>query len=195
MTSPVLEARLRPPLCHGGFTLLELMLSLAMLGLLLSLATPSWSHWIQRQKLEMASRELQSVLAQWRRMSLDTQQPVRLSLYPAPSPDGTPPHQCVLIHTGSPTDCRCSPEVQDLPATSCRSPAQRLQDWVVRHADGLTLAGNVGSLRMDPRLGTVTPTGTLSLKGTGDLEVKHIVNVLGRVRVCSDARIGGWPAC
>lgn len=183
------------PSSRAGFTLLEMMAGLAMLGLLLSLATPSWNAWIQRQRLETASRELQSLLAQWRHVSLDAQQPVRLSLYTASGSNGSTTPQCAVIHTGAWADCRCAPDPAGRPRSSCQLPAQQLSEWVLRREDGLALSANVGSLRMDPHLGTVTPSGTLSLRGPGELEVRHVVNVMGRVRVCSDARIGGWPAC
>lgn len=178
-----------------GFTLLEGMIAVALLSLLLSLATPSWSSWIQRQRLEIASRQLQSGLAQLRRLSLDAQQPVRLSLLTSPTFPGGTSAQCVVLHTGTPTDCLCSADGRGEPVATCKAPARRLSTLSVGRKNGLTLTGNVSSLRMDPRLGTVTPTGTLTLTSSGELEVKHIVNVLGRVRVCSDARIGGWPTC
>lgn len=185
---------MRKCLSCAGFTLLEVVTAMAILGLLLTLATPSWSRWIQRQKLEIASRQLQSGLAQLRRLSLDAQKSVRLTLLAAPAVAGSA-SQCVVLHTGAPTDCRCTVDASGTPEAACNDPSQRLSVLTFRREEGLSLVGNVSSLRIDPRLGTVTPTGTLSLRGTGDLEVRHIVNVLGRVRVCSDARIGGWPTC
>lgn len=47
---------------HRGFTLIELMVTLAILGVLLSLALPSFRTFIGQQRLKAASFELQSAL-------------------------------------------------------------------------------------------------------------------------------------
>jgi type IV fimbrial biogenesis protein FimT len=48
----------------------------------------------------------------------------------------------------------------------------------------------------DPMHGTSTPTGTVRVVGAGGHEVRHVINVMGRVRTCSPApALPGYRAC
>jgi type IV fimbrial biogenesis protein FimT len=62
----------------------------------------------------------------------------------------------------------------------------------------LQLRANVGSLRVDPRQGTITPTGSIDLAGLGSdtLALRHVVNIMGRTRRCTPAAtLAGVPRC
>lgn len=48
--------------CTRGFTLVEMMVTITILVIALSIAVPSMSNWINRQQLKTASHTLQSVL-------------------------------------------------------------------------------------------------------------------------------------
>ena len=49
--------------CTQGFTLIELMIGIAILGILLVIAVPSFSRLLAEQRLRTASSELRNTLA------------------------------------------------------------------------------------------------------------------------------------
>jgi type IV fimbrial biogenesis protein FimT len=61
---------------HAGYTLLELLLSVSLLGVLLALAIPNFAKQISRQEISVQSRELRATLASARSEALMRQQDV-----------------------------------------------------------------------------------------------------------------------
>jgi type IV fimbrial biogenesis protein FimT len=60
----------------------------------------------------------------------------------------------------------------------------------------VTLLSNVRSIMVDPRLGTSTPGGTLRLSDRAGREIRHVVNIMARVRSCTPSgRLPGWRPC
>jgi type IV fimbrial biogenesis protein FimT len=66
--------------------------------------------------------------------------------------------------------------------------------WQVHGAQ--QVAANVNSILFDPRVGTASPGGTVRLTDSAGREIRHIVNLRGRVRTCSvQGALGGHPPC
>jgi type IV fimbrial biogenesis protein FimT len=54
----------------------------------------------------------------------------------------------------------------------------------------------VNSILFDPRIGTASPGGTVRLTDSAGREIRHIVNLRGRVRTCSaQGALAEHPAC
>jgi type IV fimbrial biogenesis protein FimT len=63
-------------------------------------------------------------------------------------------------------------------------------------SDRVLVQANVASILFDPMHGTSTPTGTVRVIGSNGRELRHVVNVMGRVRTCSpQGNVAGYRAC
>ena len=81
-----------------GFTLVEMMITLAAMIVLGAIATPSMSALLARQRLQGAAHELQADIAQAKLESSKRGQPVLLQFQP-----GT--HWCYVLSVGPGVDC------------------------------------------------------------------------------------------
>ena len=66
----------------NGFTLLETMLSLAVLGILLVLAVPDFYPMLQRQRFENSASEIRALLEETQSLALTSQVSHRVDLMP-----------------------------------------------------------------------------------------------------------------
>jgi type IV fimbrial biogenesis protein FimT len=99
---------------------------------------------------------------------------------------------CYVIHTGKADACRCGASG---PA-ACSPGASEIRTVRLPAADRVLVQANVASILFDPVHGTSTPTGTLRVIGANGRELRHVVNVMGRVRSCSpQGTVGGYRAC
>jgi type IV fimbrial biogenesis protein FimT len=78
----------------------------------------------------------------------------------------------------------------------CHGTAREIKTVTLANTDQISIVPNVASVLFDPMHGTSTPTGTLHVIGAGGREVRHVINVMGRVRSCSPApALPGYRAC
>lgn len=175
-----------PPRAARGYTLIELMVVLALIALALSIAVPGWSAVHERQRLRGAAAELASDLQWMRSQALARNEALRLSLYQVDN------GSCTVVHTGNRTDCRC----ERSGAAICDAGAEALKTshWLTR--EKISVQANIASMAFDPAQGTVTPTGSIRIVDSRGLGITHVVNILGRIRSCSpSAAISGFQAC
>lgn len=187
-----------------GVTLIEMLVGIAVIGILLAAAVPSMSGMLERRRVIAAAGEIASIFAQARSesASLGTKINVHLEAVPASVGD----HSCVILSTGDGFDtCRCDRP----PERVCSLGAgRRLREYLLPRDSSVTFTatGDWGSLDHvvtlmkgqylndatgDSNNVQVTVVGT---RTKAKLRVDYINS--GRVRTCSpDGSIGGFPIC
>lgn len=169
-----------------GLTLVEVLTTLAVLGVLLGVVAPNLQHLVHAQRLDGAAQTYLSQL-HWARMQAVTMnQPVHMRF--GSSPSGT----CYVIYTGEREGCNCS-----TPASVCRDGAQALITTEWTSAEGISVtSGTRVSVTVDATRGTITPTFTATLVARDGTSLKAITGVTGRTRVCHTQQSSfHWPAC
>ncbi|MFM2090478.1 MAG: hypothetical protein RLZZ127_967 [Planctomycetota bacterium] len=197
--SPSLHAPAHPPRAprHGprrraaGLTLVEWLAGMAVVALLLQAAVPGLQGFLQRRRLLGQSAALQADLQWLRTEAVARHQVLRITW------QATPAGACQMLHSGDAGDCRCEADTPPAPRVTCATGARLLQAALPADAPQVRLASNVTTMRVDPRHGTFTPTGSIDLIDAGSgATLRHAVSILGRVRLCSPGRtVHGVPAC
>jgi len=168
-----------------GFSLVEAAVVVAIVAIVGASALPSFGALIDARRLDSAATRLAADLQLARSEAIARNHALRLSV--AAGADAT----CWVVHSGAAADCSCSAA-----GVACGNGALAIQSVVLPSAERVAVAGNVASIVFDPLHGTSTPTATLSLSDVRGRSVRHVVNVLGRVRSCSPAgTVAGYPAC
>jgi type IV fimbrial biogenesis protein FimT len=186
----------------SGFTLIELMVTLAVLAILLVAAAPSFSDFIDKSRLKGAAQGAVDVINNARAESVRQGRDVRVAMKGTttawclganaaaePSAPGEP------IPAASACDCSTSP-------AACLVSGQQLV-FATSQNDGVELsAAPSADFVFSNRLGTVDGLGTTTItmtspRKTFDLELT--VTPLGQVSLCvpasSDLPIAGYPSC
>lgn len=167
-----------------GLTLVEAVVTLAVLTVLAGLAAPDLGRLVERRELEAAAAQLETDLQLARSEAVSRHATVRLDVQAGAGAS------CYVLHDGPAGSCDCLADG----APVCRADARVLRS--VRLAPGarVALASNSPSMAFDADAGTVTPTGTLRLTGRGGDEIRQVVNIMGRVRSCSPS-MNGFKRC
>lgn len=169
-----------------GVSLVECCIALALIGVLAGTAGPSLMESQRKHVLDGSAGEVATDLSYARSMATSHQEGVRVSFRTVV--DGA----CMLVHTGSTSDCTC--ETGGI--AQCGNGAVLVKANYFPASRGVALTANVASIRFDPVRGNATPTGTIHLTTATGQEVRHIVNIMGRVRSCSPAGSAkGYKAC
>lgn len=175
-----------PPQAQRGITLIEACMVLAITTVLATTAAPGMQDLIAARRLDNAANQLATDIQLIRTAAVTRNQALRLSFH---ARDGG---SCYVIHTGAAADCDCSAPG---PAV-CHGTAREIKTVTLANTDQISIVPNVASVLFDPMHGTSTPTGTLHVIGAGGREVRHVINVMGRVRSCSPApALPGYRAC
>lgn len=169
-----------------GFSLIESLAALAVMAVSLGAGLPSFKQAAERRHLEGAAAQLATDIRMARGLAVSHQASVRFSVQQAS--DGA----CYVIHTGRAGDCRCT----GAGTAVCVAGAQALRSVGFAATGPVQFSANSASMLFDADRGTVTPTGTLSLQLRNGAAIRHIVNIMGRVRSCSPAGVvSGHAAC
>jgi type IV fimbrial biogenesis protein FimT len=159
---------------------------LAITAVLAASAAPSMQALIAARRLESAASQLATDIQLTRAAAVARNQALRLSFHPRSG------GSCYVIHTGAADQCDCT----DTGPAVCTGGAREIKTVIVSAADQVSVVANVGSVLFDPLHGTTSPTGTLRVMGATGREVRHVINVMGRVRSCSPApSVPGYRAC
>jgi len=162
--------------CARGLTLLELLVTLAIVAVMMTLALPSFGSILARHRLKAAAEQLSADLGELRLLSAHRGQALHLNLQP-----GT--QWCYALATVSGCDCRV--------VQSCQLKTVRASD----HPGVTLLAG--AELRVDARnIGPLQDSGQALLQGSEGAQLRVGLTPLGRPKVCAPgAAVPGYPGC
>lgn len=170
-----------------GVTLLECTITVAVVAILVGAGVPTWLDTLAQHRVSGHAHELATDLRFLRSHSVLRSEGLRISF--REDAGGT----CYVIHRGPAKDCQCA---SDGSAQCTAGPADIVKAVAWPASGGVRLQSNVASMHFEPRLGIVSPTGTLRIEGDRGHALRHVVNLMGRVRTCSPGGAGlGHPAC
>jgi prepilin-type N-terminal cleavage/methylation domain-containing protein len=171
---------------HRGFTLVELLVTLAVLALLAGVAAPAMARFLDQARLRAATQTLAQELRLARNHALTHQSSVHFSL----SERG--PGWCYGWRDNS--ACRCASDVAPL---ACQTSADgQLHRQTSADFPAVQLSGGRGATGRRVIFSALrgTATGTAFVLRNRYAETRVIVSPLGRVRSCSpDNR--DFPPC
>jgi len=183
---------------HQGFTLIELMVTIAIAAILLTIGVPSLTSFFDRQKVVAAAEDVYSNLTLARSLALSTNQPVSFKLFNYGSSAKTFGITDLVINSYA-TECRDGVDVDDLAVDGViyKVTSDKLED-VDFKIDGsgtyramCVVFDNVRGLASILRLGGEADYIEVSYNKF-DAEIH--VNRMGRVNICSDT-IGSYREC
>ena len=174
------------PSVQRGLTLIELLITLTLVGALLIGATPSLRHMVQYRRLDGVVQTYLSQLHWARQQAVAMNQPVHLMF------GQTAESSCYLFYIGERDRCACGPE-----DALCTDGAQALLAADLPATQGIQVASTSRStITVDALRGTVTPTFTAVFSASNGQSVRASTSVMGRTRTCSPAPGGpAQPAC
>lgn len=178
--------RTRRAACRDGFTFIEACVAVAVIAIAAAAAVPHLRATFDARRLEGAADQFANDLRFARATAIAHNERVRFTLRQLA--DGS----CYMVHTGAANDCACT---GGRPA-ACRAKARQIKTVWLPSAERVAVQGNVASMLFDPVMGTASPSGTWRVIGADRHEVRHIVNLMGRVRSCSaPGAFAGYAAC
>jgi type IV fimbrial biogenesis protein FimT len=169
-----------------GITLIETATASTIAAIAVGTAIPSFSDTLMRRAVDGTAAQLATDLQYVRSEAVARNRPLRI---------GFEQHggaSCYVIHSGAAGDCRCSADG----ATVCEPQAREFRTVQLPAQGRVQVTSNAPSMLFHPVRGTTTPAGTLRVVGANGVEVRHVVNMLGRARSCSPERsMPGYAAC
>ena len=169
-----------------GLSLIEGCIVLAIASILVGTAAPSFIDTNKKVTLDGSASELATDFYLARSEAVARQQGVRVSFHAVAG------GSCLVIHTGATADCGCD----DGGAAQCSNGAALVKSNYFPASRGVAVTANVASMRFDQTNGTVSPTATVRMTSNAGPEVRHVVNIMGRVRTCSPGGLAkGYKVC
>lgn len=187
-------------LCSSaGVTLIEMLVGVAVLGVILAVATPSLSSFMERRRVVAAAGEVANMFAFARseaNVVADT-----LNMHMESVPESVGNFSCIRISTYSNSDtCGCNRALDEVCSIGA---GHLLREYVLpRNSVRFDASGNWGfsgavvAFKRDRHFTDVknvrvTVTG---IRTGAKLRVEY--NNVGRVRICSpDGNFSGYPTC
>lgn len=182
---------------QSGFTMVELMISLVVLGILAALATPSFIEYLERYRLRSAVEDTLAVFAQARQAAVEADRNVRLDV------DGTTDAWCVGARqaadpvegalVAAPPACDCSAA-----AAACVVGGEQLVVDQTGRA-GVTVGAVGTNFIYDSKGGALAEPFPLVLpqvsfiSSSGRYGLTIQVSALGQARACSTAGLREIP--
>jgi len=187
-----------------GVTLVEMLIGVAVIGVLLAVAAPSFSKLMERRRVVAAAGEIASLFTFARSETNVINEQINLHMEP-PDPDKIKDYgSCIRVSTGSSTDsCQCDialPADRACPLGS----GKLLREYLLPRGNNVSFqATKTGLLRpyvvpfmrgaLNPNLKTVQVTVTGATTGA---QLRIEFNNAGRVRTCSpNGSLSGYPVC
>ena len=165
-----------------GFTLLEVAAVIAITGILVSAAVPTYASFMQRQQLRLAADTLMQDLRRARELSITTPTPIFLTFHRGPKWGWG-------VSRALPCDCAGNVTPTDKPLARCDIASsdnrEQFKDVLIDTAE---------DLQFTPGLGHAAQSGTAALHTKNGQNLRVVLNRMGRVHLCGqDAP--GRPVC
>jgi prepilin-type N-terminal cleavage/methylation domain-containing protein len=170
----------------GGFTLIEMMTVIAILGILLAMAVPSFNTYFEKYRTRRAAETVAAFLVNAKSEAIKRNANVR-AIFKITA-GGTP--WCVGLTTASTCDCTT--------AGSCQIDSA---DRVVSSADFsktvMASPDNDDMFSFSHQRGTVNADTVQIESDNNGYTMRVVVSAVGRIRLCSpsDHYIGGYAEC
>ncbi len=170
---------------HAGFTLVELLLSLALVAILLTTALPALSDLLDSQRLRATAQQIATDLRYARSEAIKRHADIPIGVSFAPGSDW-----CYGISQQLPCDCR---ELDWHSTSACLLDLAHARQL---HAVANDSRGHIEMLSasfssaqttsFDPLRG-IASAGTVKLRSQRGKHLDIVVSTLGRVRICAPA--------
>ncbi|HET9820591.1 MAG TPA: GspH/FimT family pseudopilin [Burkholderiaceae bacterium] len=160
---------------HRGLSLVEACITLAIASVLVGTAAPSFDQLMRKRALDGIASELATDLRYARAEAVARNEAVRVGFRTVAG--GT----CVMLHSGNNSDCACDANG----VAACSGGASLLKSTYYPSRGGILVLANVVSMRFDHVNGSVTPAGSIDVTAADGSTLRHVVNIMGRVRTCS----------
>jgi type IV fimbrial biogenesis protein FimT len=183
--------RLSAGVSHRGFSLVEALMVVVIVGALAALALPSMAGFSARQKLRGAADNLRGDLHFARSEAIKRRAHVFVAF-------STGLNWCYAVSTGSPCGCGVACAVPEYLIRQTLSAEAAAGVELLSASFAGTLCGGQECVRFDAFHGNALGSnGTATFRGADGSTYKVVVSGLGRVRTCRDAGDpGGWvPKC
>ena len=160
---------------NTGMTLIEVMVVVAIIGIIVAIAAPSFSTMLEKQRIKGAAEAVLADLRWARAEAIKRNETVRVTFttgspwsYTIDTCPGAGYLQCVLPKTVNGSD---------FPSTTLAT---------------ASFAGRVAYTTFDPVRGTNLNNGTATIT-SNNFSAGVKVSILGRIRICGS--MGGYNAC
>ena len=169
-----------------GFTLVELMVSLAVLALLTALATPSFADFFERSRVRAAGDDIVSLVGNARAEAVKNDLDVSIAMRGAGTSWCLGANAAAATSGGAPAGAAPACDCTDPGA--CQVGGQRLVVASGDYGDVSVRTALASDLFFDSTLGALAPlgTGVLTLTSpSGKYDVSVQVGALGQARLCT----------
>ncbi len=169
-----------------GFTLVELIVAIAIFAILAAMAVPSFNSFIDKYRVKRAADTLSAFLINAKSEAIKRNKTVSAVITVA----DVGSTWCVGMTDAAAADCVCSTpdtcqiDVVDRVINSTSFKGVKLIGPVTGHA-----------FKFKPLRGTVGGNATVELKSAAGLEVNVVVASFGRIKLCSPSGSGGYETC
>lgn len=196
-----MSRRLRRPRLHrSGLTLIEMLVAVAVLGVLLAVAIPSLVGLMERRRVAAVANELAGIFTYARSEANVMVPPDQLTLHMEPM--GDVQGSCVrLVNFTNFDNCSCGTAAADV----CNTGSKMLRELVVLKDTGVSFEaaanwGAGGDYIINFSRNTYSDAvSNLRITVTGQrtgAQLRVEYNAAGRVRTCSPGgTMSGYPAC
>ncbi|MFZ2660605.1 GspH/FimT family pseudopilin [Rhodoferax sp.] len=171
----------------AGFTLVELLVTIAVLGILASIAAPSFTTMLEKRRLIAATEGVYAHLQFARSEAVKFGLPANLNVS---IKTGTP--WCLGISNAT-ASCNCN----TVGACVYGPAAVMERNLIGSEFRNVTLTTNQANAQVDGIRGGFGGTaGTITLTSSpSGLTTNIVFSRLGRVKICSTSGVGGYPSC
>lgn len=166
-----------------GFTLVELMVAIAVFAILLTMAAPSFNTFLDQYRVKRAADTVSAFLINTKSEAVKRNTNVSVVI------TGSGATWCAGMTEDDTCDCStvgaCQIDGVDRAIRSASFKGVELNGPTTGHA-----------FQFRPQRGTVTGNETVELESEDGLKLNVVVGTFGRVRLCSPSgSIGGYPVC